>query len=489
MVGIKENAGVTQVYSIFERIGRGGGGKVKAVFHRMNALAEMDDFTPILLSIDHDLRQKTNFAELQAQGAVAARVQNLTLPELCLPAALAAGVQPFDAFPAFDQVQKKGKQIIYLREGAEVMTDKTRQTAIGNQTGRVVPHRHGELTYSLLDGCLFQRLQKKADGTTERTDYVNGVPIRWTKTHGRSFVVGKNLITGKIYRMLRGFCCSFFELVEWGRAVVFFDGVTSAYLSAVTKAPRVLFLHADHRGPKGDIVPRSRFLIENFKGEAIITSTQVHKAQIEADVTPSAQVHVIPHFCETVPMPPQVRRNLVTVSRLELTGKPIHECIEAFCRIMHEFPEVDYLIYGVGAGQKRLEAQIAEMGCSTRVRLMGYTKTPLAVFQGALASVYPTTTEGFGLSILEALSNGCPVISYDVNYGPREMIEPGAKGELVPPGDIAAIADAMRRVLLRPGFYQSGTSRGLERYTRQAYLGNYRDIVNLLVQEAGASAD
>ena len=66
MVWIKENAGVTQVYSIFERIGRGGGGKVKAVFHRMNALAEMDEFTPILLSIDHDLRQKTNFAELQA---------------------------------------------------------------------------------------------------------------------------------------------------------------------------------------------------------------------------------------------------------------------------------------------------------------------------------------------------------------------------------------------------------------------------------------
>ncbi|MGV8988749.1 MAG: glycosyltransferase [Cypionkella sp.] len=113
-----------------------------------------------------------------------------------------------------------------------------------------------------------------------------------------------------------------------------------------------------------------------------------------------------------------------------------------------------------------------------RVRLMGYTTTPLAVFQGALASVYPTTKEGFGPSILEALSNGCPVISYDVNYGPREMIEPGLKGELVLPSDIAAIAEAMGQVLLWPKHYQSGTGRGLDRYTRQANLSNYRDLVN-----------
>ena len=62
---------MTRVYSIFERIGLGGGGKVKAVYHRMNALAEMDEFEPILLSIDHCPRRKLNFAELQATGSIA----------------------------------------------------------------------------------------------------------------------------------------------------------------------------------------------------------------------------------------------------------------------------------------------------------------------------------------------------------------------------------------------------------------------------------
>jgi glycosyltransferase involved in cell wall biosynthesis len=62
------------------------------------------------------------------------------------------------------------------------------------------------------------------------------------------------------------------------------------------------------------------------------------------------------------------------------------------------------------------------------------------------------------------------------------MIVPGVSGELVPPGDIAAIAGAMRRVLREPARYQAGTSQGLGRYTRQAYVANYRSFVDGLLQ-------
>ncbi|MGV8950991.1 MAG: glycosyltransferase [Cypionkella sp.] len=471
---------MTRVFSIFERIAFGGGGKIKAVYHRMNALSEMDEFDPVLLNLDHSLRQKLNFAALQANGTIAPRVGNLTVAEACFAAAVAAGIKPFDGFPKFDRVETKDKKTSYLRQGVVVMVDSTKQTLIGAVTKRTVPYQEGARIYTLIEGAVHQMVQRNADGTTETTDFAQSLPIRWVKTEGRSFVIGKNLITGTICRMPRIYEQNLFAHISWDNAVVFFDGITSAYLAAATKAQRALFLHADHRGPAGDIVPRSRFLIENFKGEAIITSTLVHKAQIEADMAAAAPVHVIPHFCESVPQTGQERRHLVTISRLDLVGKPIDHCIEAFCRIKDAFGDVDYLIYGVGAGQAQLEAQIAQLGCGDRVRLMGYTMEPLAVFQSALASVYPTTTEGFGLSILEALSNGCPVISYDVNYGPREMIKSGKNGELVPVGDIAAIAAAMRRVLQRPKHYQRGTSSKLERYTRQAYLGNYRDFVRQL---------
>lgn len=474
---------MTRVFSIFERIGLGGGGKVKAVLHRMNAISEMPEFDAVLLSLDHGVNHKRNFAQLQANGTIAPHVRHLTLPEACHAAAVAAGVTPFEDFPDYDGMQTKGKKTTYTRGGETVMTDNRTHTPIGDVTKRVVLHPDGDLRYTMINGALHQLVQHKADGTTETTDFVAALPVRWVKTQDRAFIIGKNLITGTICRMPRIYVQNLFEMIPWDDAVVFFDGVTSAYLSSVTTGPRALFLHADHRGPEGGIVPRSKFLIENFKGEAIITSTQIHKQQIEADVTPAAPVHVIPHFCESSTEPEDTRRHFVTVSRLELTGKPIHECIEAFCRIKDDHPDVDYLIYGLGAGQADLEAQITRLDCTDRVRLEGYTNDPLAVFRSAIASVYPTTTEGFGLSILEALSNGCPVISYDVNYGPREMISPGVNGALVTRGDIDAIAQAMRDVLEDPQQYQQGTGTGLERYTRQAYLGNYRDIVRKLVAD------
>jgi len=475
---------LTRVFSIFERIGLGGGGKVKAVIRRMNALSEMADLDAILLNLDHSLNQKLNFAELQSNGTIAPNLRCLTLPEACEGAAIKAGIAPFDGFPEFDQTETKGKRTIYSLNGVPVMIDRTKQTLIGAMTKRTVTNDDSARLYTLINGSLHQLIKPNADGTVETTNYVNSRPICWTKSKDRKFVIGKNLITDTICRMERIYGQNLFEMIDWDHSVIFFDGITSAYLAPVTKGQRALFLHADHRGPDGNIVPRSKYLIENFKGEAIITSTNVHKAQIEKDVTPSAEVHVIPHFCERSQTLGQEREHFVTVSRLELTGKPIHECIEAFCRVMDEFPDVDYLIYGTGSGQQKLEAQIAQLGCGDRVKLAGYTTDPLAIFQGALASVYPTTTEGFGLSILEALSNDCPVISYDVNYGPREMIDTGRNGELVQPGDIDAIAEAMRRVLLDPLRYQREVGNGLERYTREAYVANYRAIVDKLAAAA-----
>ncbi len=471
--------GMTQVISVFERVGLGGGGKIKAVYHRMNALAEMAECQPILLNLDHSVNQRINFAALQASGVVALRVEMRTLPQMCRAVADRHGVQPFDGFPVYDQRERDGNKEVYLQAGVPVMQDRTKQTAIGRVTKRILPQEETAREYTLIDGVLEQMVQRNADGTTETTDYVDALPLRWTKTQGRAFVIGRNLITDTICRMPRIHGQNLFQMIEWGRSVVFFDGITSAYLSPVTRARRALFLHADHRGPDGQIVPRSKFLLENFKGEAIITSTQVHKRQIEADVTPAAPLHVIPHFCEGVGADAAggARQHLVTVSRLDLVGKPIDECIRAFASLMHDFPQVDYLIYGVGTGQAALEDLIVELGCGARVRLEGYTTDPVGVFQGAIASVYPTTTEGFGLSILEALANGCPVVSYDVNYGPRQMIKSGHNGELVPRGDVAAIAVALRRVLEDPAHYQAGTGHGLERYTRAAYVANYRAFV------------
>lgn len=471
---------MTNIISIFERIGLGGGGKVNAVYRRMNAFAEMGGFTPTLLINDHGTKPRLVFSELVAAGRISSNVNMMSVPDACLRAAIDQGGKPYCDWPEHDQLEAFGRKTVYFRNNREVMLDRSITTEIGNITRRSFSRGGSALEALLLDNVLLRLSAENSDGTRDITDCADGIPIRWTKMRGRAFVMGRNLVTGQTCRTERVHSRSYFDLIDWDDSVVFFDGVTSAYLAETVRAPRALFLHADHRSPDGLVVPRSKFLIENFPGDAIITATNAHKVEIEKDLCPSADVHVIPHVCEADPVENTIRRDVVTVSRLELTGKPIHECIKAFSRIMDQFPDTNYLIYGEGSGHERLDKLIDQLGCGDRVKLMGYTTSPLDAFKSAQLAIYPTMTEGFGLSILEALSCGCPVISYDVNYGPRELIRSGENGYLTQPGDIKGIARSIKLALQNQASLQNAARAGLERYSAAAYAENYREIATRL---------
>ena len=56
-------------------------------------------------------------------------------------------------------------------------------------------------------------------------------------------------------------------------------------------------------------------------------------------------------------------------------------------------------------------------------------------FQHATASLLTSQYEGFGMTIMESIHNGCPVVSYDVRYGPSELIIDGENGLLIDAGD------------------------------------------------------
>lgn len=100
-------------------------------------------------------------------------------------------------------------------------------------------------------------------------------------------------------------------------------------------------------------------------------------------------------------------------------------------------------IYGDGPMRTLLQTLIDRFNLNARVRLCGHIKNPLDVLANADVFVLSSRYEGFGLVLIEAMSQGLQIIASDCRHGPREILEDGRLGLLVPPNNVAALTTAI----------------------------------------------
>ena len=182
---------------------------------------------------------------------------------------------------------------------------------------------------------------------------------------------------------------------------------------------------------------------------AIVFLTNAQRADAEAAFGSHDNFVVIPHHMTPVEQNPAIERDphlVVMLARLD-QQKQIDHAIRAFARVVAFVPDARLEIFGNGPDEKSMADLIVKLGVADNVRLMGYTTDPSAVYQRATASMLTSRYEGFGRVILESLANGCPVVSYDIKYGPGDMIHDGENGFLIPAGDIEAMASRITTLL------------------------------------------
>ncbi|MDR1768248.1 MAG: glycosyltransferase [Propionibacteriaceae bacterium] len=258
----------------------------------------------------------------------------------------------------------------------------------------------------------------------------------------------------------------------------------------------VFTVHGNHLEPgssnPAQVGERFKALFERHDdADAVVLLTNAQRADVESVYGVEPPFDVIPSVAAVAPDDESVVRddNLVVMLTRLVPSKQVEQAVKAFRKVVKAVPSARLEIFGYGSRERRekLQALIDHYGLAESVRLAGYTSNPEAEFRRASVSLLTSRDgyEGLPQSVLESLANGCPVVAYDVKYGPADVIRDGENGLLVPSGDTKALAQGVARLLgdeeLARRCGKAGR-KAMELYSPEVYVTRWSDLFARLDQ-------
>lgn len=142
---------------------------------------------------------------------------------------------------------------------------------------------------------------------------------------------------------------------------------------------------------------------------------------------------------------PEIKR-IVALGRLD-RQKQFNLLVQAFSTVHHDFPEWRIFIYGQGSEAAPLTALIRKLGLQQKVFLKGPVKGASKVIGPADICAVTSTYEGFGMVFIEAYAAGKPVVTFDIERGPKEIVVDGLTGLKAQPFDVDDYAAKLRALM------------------------------------------
>ncbi|WP_247826374.1 glycosyltransferase [Arthrobacter antioxidans] len=217
------------------------------------------------------------------------------------------------------------------------------------------------------------------------------------------------------------------------------------------RRPNVVTLHQLHSShvvnpPHGDMSPSRRYTFDRlhlFDGVVLLTERQ--KRDVDLVFDPPGNTYVVPNSRNAASavgeIPCESRSGGLVLARFT-KAKRLDHAIKATQlsaqKVHHSIP---LRIFGGGSQEESLKKMIDAGGAQDEIAISGFDPKAAQYFGAASFTLLTSRSEGQPLVLLEAMSAGCIPVSYDIAYGPADIITDGIDGFLVADGDVEAMAD------------------------------------------------
>ncbi len=296
---------------------------------------------------------------------------------------------------------------------------------------------------------------------------------------GRSLHPLRDLITvWKVYRLIRQYQP---DVVHTNTAKAGFVGRVAAWLAGVPVIVHTFHGHV-FRGYFSPTTTRVFILLERITArmsDTVITLTEGlrHELADEYRIARKSKITVLPLGLDLQPFAASVRKNgafrreydiPANAPLIGIVGRlvPVKNhalFLDAAARVRAQKPAARFLIVGDGDERAAIEAQVDALGLRDAVVFTGWVRDVAPVYADLDVNVISSVNEGTPVSVIEALTAGCPVVATAVG-GLPDLLDQGELGALVPSGDVDALATALIDALDHPPDPEPARALMLDRY-------------------------
>lgn len=298
--------------------------------------------------------------------------------------------------------------------------------------------------------------------------------VAYLATHGSGTIVRKICI-------MAAALAAFVPRLLWNRPALIHMHVASGgsfwrklaffSLARAARVPVVLHVHGGgfenfyRRSSPWIARPLIRWLLESA---AQVFALSERWARFFAGIAPGARVEVLanPVAAARKDLPGAIPGRISFLGRLTLK-KGVFDLLDAFA-VAREGHDDAHLVLG-GEGQRAtVQERARALGIEHRVQLVGWIEgePKEQLLSSSSIFVLPSYIEGLPVCVLEAMAHGVPVVATAVG-GVPDVVSDEVEGLIVPPGDVQALARALRRLLDNPQLGRAMGERGHARAARE----------------------